>query len=108
MHSEISLEAALRERVLDALGQVIDPEVGLDIVSLGLVYGIQVNGDDVRMEITMTTAACPLGEQIAGVAERHVAALPGVTSAEVRLVWEPPWTPDRMSDAARRQLGWDR
>jgi len=100
------MSETLRDRVLRALGAVIDPEVGIDVVSLGLVYAIGIDDGAVRIDLTMTTPACPLGEQIAGVAERRVAALEGVRSAEVRLVWEPAWTPERMSEAARRELGW--
>lgn len=100
------MSGELRDRILEALGAVIDPEVGIDIVSLGLVYTIEIDAGAVRIEMTMTTPACPLGEQIAGVAERRVAALEGVRSAEARLVWEPAWTPERMSAAARRELGW--
>lgn len=100
------MSGELRDRILEALGAVIDPEVGIDIVSLGLVYTIAIDAGAVRIEMTMTTPACPLGEQIAGVAERRVAALDGVTSARAHLVWEPAWTPERMSEAARRELGW--
>ena len=86
---------------------VIDPEIGLDVVALGLVYDVSVSAEDhVLVDLTMTTPACPLSEQIIGDAEDAVRVLAGAPSVEVRLVWEPTWTPDRMSDAAREELGW--
>lgn len=96
----------LREQVLSALHEVLDPEVGLDVVSLGLVYGVEAVDGRVRVELTMTTPTCPLGEQIVSDAEARIAALPGVEAVDVQLVWEPPWTPDRMSERARATLGW--
>ena len=97
---------ALRDRVTDALRSVIDPEVGLNVVELGLVYGIDVNAGAVTVRLTMTTAACPLGEVIARDAEDRVRAVDDVRDAKVDLVWEPPWTPDRMSPSAKESLGW--
>ena len=96
----------LRERVMDALHRVIDPELGIDVVELGLVYGLVVSGSSVQIDLTMTTPACPLGEQIMLEAQERVGAVPGVTDVAVKLVWDPPWTPDRMSTAARAALGW--
>lgn len=96
------------EIVRDALREVLDPEIGLDVVSLGLVYGVEIDGGIVRVALTMTTAACPLAETIVLDAQQRIEALPGVEHAEVRLVWEPPWTPERMSDEAREELGWSR
>lgn len=97
----------LHHRALTALHTVIDPELGLDVVSLGLVYGVDVRDDDVTVTLTMTTPACPLGEQLVEDTKRCLLAVDGVRNVEVNLVWEPPWTPDRMSDRARRALGWD-
>lgn len=98
----------LAKRAVEALRGVIDPEVGIDVVSLGLVYGVDVDGDRVAVSMTMTTPACPLGEHIALDAERRLCALDGIRAAVVRLVWDPPWTPERMSPEARASLGWDR
>lgn len=92
------IEAALRE--------VIDPELGLDVVSLGLVYGAEVEGPAVRVRLTMTTPACPLGEQIVADAEARLGEVPGISDVQVSLVWEPPWSPDRMSAEAKEALGW--
>jgi metal-sulfur cluster biosynthetic enzyme len=96
----------LTERVRAALRAVIDPEVGVNIVDLGLIYELTVDGGEVHVALTMTSPACPLGEGIVRDAERCVRAVPGVSGADVRLVWRPPWGPERMSAAARRQLGW--
>lgn len=98
--------AALEARILDALREVIDPEVGLNVVDLGLVYGLDVEDGRVRVRLTMTTPACPLGEEIALDAQGRVRSLAGVREAAVELVWEPPWTPERMSPSAKEQLGW--
>jgi metal-sulfur cluster biosynthetic enzyme len=89
-----------------ALRRVIDPETALDIVSLGLVYGIDVRAPEVKLSLTMTSAACPVSELIMEEASREVAqALPDM-SVTVELCWEPPWTPERMSAAAREAMGW--
>lgn len=97
------------EAVRQALHDVLDPEVGIDIVELGLVYSIKVTGPDVVVEMTMTSPTCPLGEHLVGNAIDAIrASLPDVRSVDVQLVWMPPWGPSRMSAAARTQLGWDR
>jgi metal-sulfur cluster biosynthetic enzyme len=94
-------------QILEALGDVIDPEVGMNIVDLGLVYQAEVVDGHVDVVLTMTTRACPLGESLIEKAkaaiQRHV---PGIRSVSVDLVWEPPWQPSMMSDAARKRLGW--
>ncbi len=99
-------ERALRARAEDALRGVIDPELGIDVVSLGLVYDVRVRGGSVVVDLTLTTAACPLGPHIAEDARARIAALEGVTDVGVRLVWEPAWGPERMSPSAREALGW--
>ncbi len=96
----------MKRGVLEALRDVIDPEVGLNIVDLGLVYGVDVAGDDVKVTMTMTTAACPLGEQIVRDAEARLGAIDGLGTVAVELVWEPAWTPERMSPEAKEALGW--
>jgi len=93
--------------VRDALRQVQDPEAGMNIVDLGLVYSIEVADGSVLVDLTMTTAACPMADLIVDQAHDAIAAaMPPGTPVEVRLVWDPPWTPDRMSDLAREQFGW--
>ena len=102
-------ELPTMERVREALSTVDDPEVGINIVDLGLVYGIHIAPELVRVELTMTTPACPLGELITDNARRAVgAALPQNVAVDVVLVWEPPWTPDLMSESARQTFGWPR
>lgn len=95
-------------RVLEALRSVIDPELGLNVVDLGLVYAVDIDAGRVQLQLTMTTPACPLGEQIVADAEDRLLAVEGVSEARVDLVWEPPWGPERMSEAAKRALGWTR
>ncbi len=97
---------ATEEQVVDALRNVIDPELGLDIVNLGLIYGVEVDGDQVHVTMTLTTPGCPLHDSMVKGAEMAVKRIPGVESASVELVWEPAWTPERMSAEARQRLGW--
>lgn len=92
--------------ILTALKHVLDPEIGVNIVDLGLVYEVKVENGDVYIQMTMTTPGCPLHESISKGAEEAVRQLPGIESVKVDLVWEPAWTPERMSDWARKQLGW--
>lgn len=88
------------------LRDVIDPELGINIVDLGLVYGIDVQPTGVHVRLTMTTPACPLGEHIVRDAEERLEAIGDLGVIQVELVWDPPWEPSRMSDEARRLLGW--
>lgn len=92
--------------ILTALKHVLDPEIGVNIVDLGLVYEVKVENSSVYIRMTMTTPGCPLHESISKGAEEAVRQLPGVEKVQVDLVWEPAWTPERMSDWARKQLGW--
>ena len=94
------------DQVREALRLVIDPELGVNVVDLGLVYDVSIDDGSVRVSMTMTTPACPLGESLAEEAEAAIRQnVPGVTSASVDLVWEPPWRPSMMSDAGRARLG---
>jgi len=95
------------DQVRDALRMVIDPEAGMNIVDLGLVYGIEADADGVRIELTMTSAACPMADMIMDQARDAIAGAIGRdTPVAIELVWDPPWTPDKMSDFARDQFGW--
>jgi len=107
MSDEASEPTGLRAAVLEALREVIDPELGLNVVELGLVYGVQADDGRVRVQLTMTTPACPLGEQIVRDARERILACEGVGEVEVELVWEPPWDASRMLPSAREALGWD-
>ena len=95
------------DQVRDALRQVLDPEAGMNIVDLGLVYGILVVDGEVQVQITMTSAACPMAEMIIDEAQAAIeATLPQGTPVAVDVVWDPPWTPERMSGLAREHFGW--
>ena len=97
------------ERIREALCSVDDPEVGLNIVDLGLVHRIDISPQLLPVQLTMTTPACPMGDLITDNARRAVAAaLPPNMAVDVVMVWEPPWTPDRMSESARQTFGWPR
>jgi metal-sulfur cluster biosynthetic enzyme len=94
-----------QEAILNALRAVKDPELNVNIVDLGLVYTIQENEGQVDVEMTLTTPACPAGPEILRNAHGAIEKLEGVTKTNVKLVMSPPWSPDRMSDDARDQLG---
>lgn len=95
------------ELVRRLLRAVIDPELGVNIVDLGLVYGIAVDaGGTVAIEMTLTTPGCPLGGFLKDEIRACLTQLPQVRDVEVALVWEPPWEPAAMSEAAKEQLGW--
>ena len=96
------------DAVREALRQVDDPEAGMNIVDLGLVYAVEIAPEAVRIDVTMTTAACPLADTIIDEARKAVAeVVPAGTSVKVRLVWDPPWTPERMSGLAKERFGWN-
>ena len=93
-----------RDAVITALKQVIDPELGVNIVDLGLIYNVQIIGSAVMVDMTLTTPGCPLSGSLPDAAQRAVAGLPGVTKCAVDLVWSPPWTPDRITADGRSRL----
>lgn len=90
---------------LEALRAVIDPELGIDIVSLGLLYRLAVDGDDVAILMTLTVPGCPMHETITRDVKSTLGRLPWVKNARVELTFDPPWTTERLSDDARRALG---
>ena len=94
------------EDVEEALSNVIDPELGLDFVELGLIYGVEVNEGNVHVTFTLTTPGCPIGPQVTEQIEEFVTELDGVTSVESSMTFTPPWTPDRMSEDAKFALGY--
>lgn len=94
------------ERVVAALSEVIDPELGLDIVSLGLVYELHLVGDAVTVAMTLTTPGCPMHGSIRQDVLRTLERLDGIGPVDVQLVWDPPWSPDRIDEEGRRRLTW--
>ena len=97
------------EAIREALKQVIDPELFVNIIDLGLVYSVVVEPagekENIKIEMTMTSPACPAGPQLIGQSKQVVGALPNVGDVEVKLVMTPPWSPDLMTEEARDQLG---
>jgi metal-sulfur cluster biosynthetic enzyme len=102
--TEINANVPARN-VLESLHAVIDPELGIDIVSLGMVYEVSVFGGDINIEMTLTTPGCPLHASIEADVKHVLGQVPGVDAINVELVWDPPWTPDAMNDYAKRSLG---
>lgn len=93
------------ESAREALRGVLDPELGINIIDLGLVYGLQIDDQRVRVAMTMTTPACPLGDLIRSRAQAALEPVFPGREIEIDLVWQPPWTTDRMSPAAKQMLG---
>ena len=94
-----------KEEIVESLRQVEDPELGMDIVELGLFYDAEIAGDDVKVIYSLTSMGCPAGPMIQEDIERVVREIPGVGDVESELTFDPPWTPDRMSDDAKFILG---
>ena len=96
----------LYEAVVAAIREIYDPEIPVNIYDLGLIYGVEVDDEcDVKVTMTLTTPHCPVAETMPGEVELRAASVPGVRDAEVNLVWDPPWGPDKMTDEARLELG---
>jgi metal-sulfur cluster biosynthetic enzyme len=94
-----------KEEVFDALRAVEDPELGMDIVELGLLYDVEVDGPRVKVIHTLTSMGCPVGPMIQENVDQIVRAMPDVEDVDVELTWDPPWTPEKMSDDAKFILG---
>jgi FeS assembly SUF system protein len=96
----------LYEAVIAALKDIFDPEIPVNIYDLGLIYGVEIDdGGGAHVTMTLTTPHCPVAESMPGEVELRVASVPGIRDAEVNLVWDPPWGPDKMTDEARLELG---
>ena len=98
------------EMVWEQLKQVYDPEIPVNVVDLGLIYDLQIHpspdgGSNVLVQMTLTAQGCGMGPSIARDAQHRIETLPGVAEAEVQVVWDPPWTPEMMSPAGKKQLG---
>lgn len=97
---------ATYDAIIDALKEIYDPEIPVNIYDLGLIYNVEVTNDGhAVVTMTLTTPHCPVAESMPGEVELRVGAVPGVGHAEVNLVWDPPWDPQKMSDEARLELG---
>ena len=98
--------AEIRPQVLEALGTVFDPEIPVNIRDMGLIYDVLVDKDSrVGVRMTLTAPACPAAQSLPVEVREKAASVPGVTEAKVEIVWDPPWTKDRMSEAAKLELG---
>lgn len=104
--SNIEDRANLEAPIIAALHTCFDPEIPVDIYELGLIYGIDIQpSGDVNIRMTLTSPGCPVAGSLPGEVEQKVQAVPGVNSAKVELVWDPPWCMEKMSEAAKLQLG---
>jgi FeS assembly SUF system protein len=96
----------LYEAVIDALKDIYDPEIPVNIYDLGLIYDVEITPEHhARVKMTLTTPHCPVAESMPGEVELRIGAVPGIGDAEVELVWDPPWDPQKMSDEAKLELG---
>jgi len=97
---------ALYEAVIEALKEIYDPEIPVNIYDLGLIYGVEVTEEGhASVTMTLTTPHCPVAESMPGEVELRVGSVPGIGTADVNLVWDPPWDPQKMSDDAKLELG---
>lgn len=94
------------EEVLEVLRECYDPEIPINIVDLGLVYKVEIQGEKVYLQMTLTAPGCPVSGYLKDDVTNKLLSLKGVKEAEVDIVWEPVWTPDKMSEDAKKQLGW--
>jgi metal-sulfur cluster biosynthetic enzyme len=95
------------ETIREILKKVIDPEIGINIVDLGLVYQVQIRSEEIYIQLTMTSPACPLHGVITRNMDKELRnSLPDLGEMTIELVWDPPWSPEMMSKAAKKQLGW--
>jgi len=96
----------LYEQVIEALKEIYDPEIPVNIYDLGLIYNVAVNDEgDAKVVMTLTTPHCPVAESMPGEVELRICAIPGIRAADVEIVWDPPWDPQKMSDEAKLELG---
>jgi FeS assembly SUF system protein len=104
--SSPAAEPVTKEKILEVLSDVYDPEIPIDIVNLGLIYDVDIKEDgDVHVKMTMTAPGCPSSAQIAAESQMLIEGIRGVKEATIEIVWDPPWDPSRMSEDAKRGLG---
>lgn len=96
----------IKTEAWEQLAGLYDPELGVDLVDLGLIYRLDVKEGDVRVEMTLTTPGCPMSDSMPDAVERSLKLIPGVRAVAVDLVWEPRWEPEMMTERGRRELGW--
>ncbi|GIW46569.1 MAG: hypothetical protein KatS3mg078_0446 [Deltaproteobacteria bacterium] len=100
------VQEVTEQKVLEVLSEVYDPEIPIDIVNLGLIYGIDIKDGRVHVRMTMTAPGCPASAQIAAEAKMLIEEIPGVKEAIIEIVWDPPWDPSMMSEEAKQSLGY--
>jgi len=96
-----------KQDVMKVLKECLDPEIGINVIDLGFIYGVKVDKNKVHIKMTLTTPGCPMHSFIVEDIRNKVNKLKGVKEVNVELVWDPPWTPDRMSDEAKKKLGFE-
>lgn len=102
----VEAETLTKELILEKLKEVVDPEIGIDVVNLGLIYELEIRPDNtVYVKMSMTTPGCPLTMWILQAVEQKILEVPGVKDAEIELTFDPPWTPDRISEEYKKRLG---
>jgi len=94
-----------KEDVMKALRECFDSEIGINVVDLGLIYDVKVDKNEVHIKMTLTTPGCPMSSYLTQDAQKKVKSIKGVKDVNIELVWDPPWTPDRMSKEVRKKLG---
>lgn len=94
-----------KDQIMDALKGVYDPEIGIDIVNLGLIYDVDIDEGNVGIKMTLTTPGCPLGSTVQEAVRAVLESIDGVKNVDVQIVWDPPWNPSMMSDEAKQMLG---
>lgn len=95
-----------KELVMERLKNVFDPEIPVNIVDLGLIYGVEVKGNDILVDMTLTAPGCPMAAYVGKLTEDELRKIDGAGEIRVNLVWEPPWSPEMMSEEAKKKLGW--
>jgi metal-sulfur cluster biosynthetic enzyme len=106
--SEATLSSLVDDNmIMDLMYEVYDPELGINVVDLGLIYGVSIEGDSVTVTMTLTTPGCPLHDVLSDAVETAVRShVPSIKWVSVELVWEPPWSPDMITEAGLQELGW--
>ncbi len=100
------INATLEGRIIEAISTVFDPEIPVNIYELGLIYDIKIDPEtNISVDMTLTSPACPVAESLPGDVAEAIRQVSGIGEVKVELVWDPPWTPDRMTEAARLELG---